>query len=110
MREVYAERHSALVSSAGEELSGWLDVSPIEAGLQTVGWLPPGVDGARVTALAARRGVEVKAIEPTGGARTARHALQLGFAAVDTAELRRGVRVLREVIGDVLAKVGPAGR
>ncbi|HEY6195500.1 MAG TPA: PLP-dependent aminotransferase family protein [Candidatus Eisenbacteria bacterium] len=104
MREVYAERHAALVSSAKEELSGLLDVCPIEAGLQTVGWLPAGVDSKRVAALAAERAVEVRVIDPGKGGRAVRHALQLGFAAVDAAEIRRGVRVLREVVGGVVAK------
>jgi GntR family transcriptional regulator/MocR family aminotransferase len=103
MREVYAERHAALVSSAKEELSELLDVCPIEAGLQTIGWLPAGVDGRRVAALAAERAVEVRAIEPGKGGRGVRRALQLGFAAVDAAEIRRGVGVLREVVGGVMA-------
>jgi GntR family transcriptional regulator/MocR family aminotransferase len=104
MRAVYAERHAALISSAREEVSGWLDVSPIEAGLQTVGWLPAGVDGARVAALAVKRGLEIKAIEPVEGGRTVRHGLQLGFAAVDATEIRRGIRVLRDIVGGVLSK------
>lgn len=105
MREVYAERHAALISGAKHELSGLLDVCSIEAGLQTVGWLPVGVDGARVATLAAERGVEVKAVAATGG-RRARHVLQLGFAAVDAPEIRRGIRVLGEVVRKVLAEDG----
>ena len=102
MREVYAERRSVLTASAKAELSGLLDVCSIEAGLQTVAWLPAGVDGERVAALAAQRGVEVKAIDPTHDGSAERHVLQLGFAAVDAPEIRRGVRVLREVVGGVL--------
>jgi GntR family transcriptional regulator/MocR family aminotransferase len=100
MREVYAERHSVLTSSAKEQLTGLLDLCSIEAGLQTIGWLPPGVDGRRVAALAAKRGVEVRAIDPATGGRAVRHVLQLGFAAVDAPEIRRGIRVLRDVVGD----------
>ena len=102
MREVYAERHSALISSAKEALSGLLDVCSIEAGLQTVGWLPFGADGARVAALASKREVEVKPIDLPQGGRDTRHALQLGFAAVDVPEIRRGIGVLREVVGGLL--------
>jgi len=98
MREVYAERHAVLIASAQEELTSLLDVCSIEAGLQTVGWLPPGVSGARVATLAAERGVEVKAIVPPESARDARHVLLLGFAAVDAREIRRGVRVLADVL------------
>ena len=101
MREVYAERHAVLVASAEGELSGLLEVCSIEAGLQTVGWLPAGVDGARVVAVAAKRGVEIKAVASAELGRNAQHVLQLGFAAVDAREIRRGVRVLGEVVREV---------
>src|SRR5262245_22766480 len=104
MREVYAERHAALIDAAREELDGLLEVCPIEAGLQTVGWLPAGVDGARVARLAATRGVEVKPLREEGDSDP--RALQLGFAAVDAAEIRRGLSVLGEVVREVAA--GPA--
>ena len=104
MRELYAERQSVLISSAKDELPGLLDVCSIEAGMQTVGWLPVGVDGARVAALAAKRGVEVKAVAPRERGRAVRHVLQLGFAAVDAREIRRGVRVLGEVVRELRAK------
>jgi GntR family transcriptional regulator/MocR family aminotransferase len=104
MREVYAERHSVLIASAKHELPGLLDVCPIEAGLQTVGWLPAGVDGARVAALAAKRGVEVKTVASTESGRAVPHVLQLGFAAVDAREIRRGIRVLGEVVRGILPR------
>src|SRR5262245_23801541 len=99
MREVYAERHTVLVDTAREELKGLLEVCPIEAGLQTVGWLPTGVDGTRVARLAAARGVEVKPFREEGDADP--RALQLGFAAVDAAEIRRGLRVLGDVVREL---------
>lgn len=37
MREVYAERLSVLMESAQQKLAGLLEISNIEAGLQTVG-------------------------------------------------------------------------
>jgi GntR family transcriptional regulator/MocR family aminotransferase len=101
MREVYAARHAALIAAAERELKGLLDVCSIEAGLHTVGWLPAGVSGTRVATLAAQRGIEVRAVTPTEG-RGAQHVLQLGFAAVDAAEIRRGVRVLAEVVREVV--------
>ena len=44
MREVYAERLSALMESARRRLKGLLELSSVEAGLQTVGWLQQGID------------------------------------------------------------------
>ena len=101
MREIYAARHRALIDAAREHLDGLLDVCTIEAGLQTIGWLAPGVDGRQVSERADSRGVEVKmcASRRRDGAR--QHALLLGFAAVDEAEIRRGVGVLRDVIREL---------
>ena len=59
MREVYAERLSVLLEAARVELAGLLEISDIEAGLQTVGWLGSGIDdrsAARAAARARHRG------------------------------------------------------
>ena len=47
---------------------------------------------------AAERGLEVKPIPPVDPGPDAQHILQLGFAAVDTKELKRGVRVLGTIL------------
>jgi GntR family transcriptional regulator/MocR family aminotransferase len=39
MRELYSERLLVLLEEAREQLAGLLELSKIEAGLQTVGWL-----------------------------------------------------------------------
>ena len=94
MREVYAERLSALLESARAELAGLLEISNIEAGLQTVGWLRNGIDGRAAATAAAARDVEAIALSRYARGRTMREGLLLGFAAVDTREIRRGVREL----------------
>ena len=98
MRRVYAERLESLRESARKELAGALDVSDIEAGLQTVGWLRPGLDAARVAEEAAKREVEVTPLTEYGREPRLRRGLHLGFAAPDEAEIRRGVRELAAAI------------
>ncbi|HSL69344.1 MAG TPA: PLP-dependent aminotransferase family protein [Longimicrobiales bacterium] len=93
MRQVYAERLSVLLESAQAELAGVLELSTIEAGLQTVGWLK-GKDGERAAAAAARRKVEVTPLARYTRGRVLEDGLILGFAAVDPKEIRRGVRDL----------------
>ncbi len=102
MREVYAERLRALLDAATDRLAGLLDVSGVEAGLQTVGWLPEGVDAVRVAQSAARHSVQVNPLGWFAETPLQRDGLQLGFAAVDEREIRRGVDVLRTVITDEL--------
>jgi len=94
MREVYAERLSVLMECAQRNLAGLLEISGVEAGLQTAGWLRSGLDGESVAAAAATRGVEVTPLSLYSQGAFARDGLQLGFAAVDPKEIRRGVREL----------------
>jgi GntR family transcriptional regulator/MocR family aminotransferase len=89
MRQLYAERLSVLLESAREKLTGLLEISNVEAGLQTVGWLQSRISGESVAAAAAKREVEVVPLSRYG--HSTREGLIMGFAAVDTRELRRGV-------------------
>lgn len=91
MRELYAERLSVLLEGAKEKLAGALEISTVEAGLQTVGWLKHGVRAERVAKLAAKRDVEVVPLGRYATGQSEREGLILGFAAVDPKELRRGV-------------------
>jgi GntR family transcriptional regulator / MocR family aminotransferase len=104
MREVYAERLSVLLECAKEKLEGLLEISAIEAGLQTVGWLREGIDGESVTRAAATRDVEVFPLSRYSRGTMAREGLQLGFAAVEVREIRRGVQDL------AIALEGASGR
>jgi len=94
MREVYAERLSVLLEGARQRLAGLLTISEVEAGLQTVGWLRGGMDGESAAKAAAARDVEVIPLSRYSFGRVAREGLQLGFAAADPGEIRRGVREL----------------
>jgi len=94
MRQVYAERLSLLLDGARQHLAGLLEVSQVVAGLQTAGWLRSGLDGESAARVAAARGVEVTPLGRYSRGRLAREGLQLGFAAVDRAEIERGVREL----------------
>jgi GntR family transcriptional regulator/MocR family aminotransferase len=94
MRQIYSERLAVLMESARGRLAGLLEISDVEAGLQTAGWLRVGIDGESATKAAAARGVEVTPLSRHSRGPMAREGLQLGFAAVDAAEIRRGVREL----------------
>jgi GntR family transcriptional regulator/MocR family aminotransferase len=97
MREIYAERLQVLLESAEEKLGDAVEISSVEAGLQTVGWLRRGLRAQRVAELAAKRDVEVVPLDVYASGRSRREGLVLGFAAVDPRELRRGVDELGKV-------------
>jgi GntR family transcriptional regulator/MocR family aminotransferase len=103
MRKLYAERLSVLLDGARVKLGELLEISTVEAGLQTVGWLKGGLRAERVAELAAKRDVEVVPLRRYASGRSRREGLILGFAAVDPRELRRGV----EELAGVLARTVP---
>jgi GntR family transcriptional regulator / MocR family aminotransferase len=94
MREVYAERRSILMESARKKLTGLLELSSVEAGLQAVGWLCQGIDGPAARRVAQARKVEVTPLSAYSHGAMRREGLQLGFAAVNGSEIRRGVHQL----------------
>jgi GntR family transcriptional regulator/MocR family aminotransferase len=108
MRQIYAERLSVLLHSAKRNLAGLLEISGVEAGLQTVGWLQRGTNGESAAAAAAQRSVEVIPLSVYSHGNVASTGLQLGFAAVDSKEIRRGVQDL--AIALEAARKSPDGR
>ena len=103
MREMYSERLGVLLEEGRRQLKGVMEISEIEAGLQTMGWLAKGIDAKAVAKAAFARGVETIPLE--GFYRSAqelekreRDGLQMGFAAVTPREIRRGVEELAHVI------------
>ena len=98
MREVYAERLTALLRAVRERLDDHVEVSPVEAGLQTPVTFRRNIDAIAVKHAAALRGVEVFELSRYGARPLERDGLLLGFAAVDAAEIRRGVKELAAIL------------
>jgi len=104
MRELYAERLGVLIKEVRAQLSGLLNISDVEAGLRTVGWLPQKISAERVAKAAANCDVEVVPISRYAFTRSRLNGLVLGFAAVDGHELKRGVQELARVLNDSRAQ------
>jgi GntR family transcriptional regulator/MocR family aminotransferase len=98
MREIYSQRLSVLLEGARSRLAGLLEVSAVQAGLQTVGWLRAGLDGESVAQAASARGVEVLPLRRYCRDAAVPDGLLLGFAAVDARELRRAVHDFAAVL------------
>jgi len=99
MRELYSERLAVFLESSRTRLGGLLEIPEVEAGLQTVGWLAQGIRAERAAEEAAKHEVEVIPLSRySSRLRSGRPGLLLGFAAVDTRELRRGVEQLARAL------------
>jgi GntR family transcriptional regulator / MocR family aminotransferase len=98
MRKIYGERLRALIYEAQRQLHGVVELSDIEAGLQTVARLTNGQCAEAVTAEGLKRNVDVIPISRYCRAAKMPSHLQLGFAAVDPDAIRRGVQVLASIL------------
>jgi GntR family transcriptional regulator/MocR family aminotransferase len=94
MRQVYSERRSVLEEASRKYLSGLLEITGVEAGLQTAAWLCNGRSGETAALAAAKRRVEVTPLSEYWRGVNMREGLHLGFAAVSPKEIRRGVQQL----------------
>jgi GntR family transcriptional regulator/MocR family aminotransferase len=97
MRELYSERLDAFLDAAHRRLAGLLQIPPVEAGMQTMGWLLGNLSAEKAAAAAARHDVEVVPLSRYSRARRTK-GLLLGFAAVDGPHLRSGVDRLAQAL------------
>jgi GntR family transcriptional regulator/MocR family aminotransferase len=98
MREVYAERLGVLLKGADRELRGAIEISNVEAGLQTIGHLHAGSSADNIVRQAAKRQVELKSLSRYYSRLRPANGLVLGFAAVEPKELERGVKELAAIL------------
>ena len=98
MRMVYEARRNALIESVKAELDGSLELSPADAGIQLIGWLPEGLDDSAVARAAAARGVSVIPLSFYYRTPPRRMGLFLGFGGTPPDQMRANVRRLAEAI------------
>jgi GntR family transcriptional regulator / MocR family aminotransferase len=94
MRELYAGRLAALQDGGRKYLDGLLDISRIQAGLYTAGFLRNGMTSRQAEDRAAALKIETMGIDRFALRRTDVHGLVLGFGAFDESQIRRGLTSL----------------
>lgn len=98
MRELYTRRHDTLVRLAQRELADVLRVSPVTAGLQTVGWLADGIPELEAARLAAEEGIVALPLSLLTLERSLPPGIVLGAAATDIPAIRQGVERLGTIL------------
>jgi GntR family transcriptional regulator / MocR family aminotransferase len=91
MREVYANRLGVLQDTARRYLAGLLDISPVRAGLSTVGFLRNGVSSRKAERAAAENGVEVLGLHRFALQGKCIDGLLMGFAAFAESEIAQAI-------------------
>jgi GntR family transcriptional regulator / MocR family aminotransferase len=104
MRDLYTMRHDTLVRIAKRELGDVLQLSPLTAGLQTVGWLAAGIPELEASRLAAEQGLVALPLSRLTIERSMPPAIVLGAAATDIPAMRRGL----EQLGSILRRLRSA--
>jgi GntR family transcriptional regulator/MocR family aminotransferase len=97
MRTIYHERQDALVRYGQRELAGLLDLTPSDAGMTLIGWLPPGTNDVAAAAAAKEHGVDVLPLS-IFASRPQRPGLLLGYAGVREREIQEGTIRLRKAL------------
>jgi len=94
MGELYTARFDALVRCAQRRIKDVMELSPVGAGLQIVGWLAKGIEENEACRRAAGRGVDSVALSKFTIERSMSPALVLGVACADIRAIRSGVERL----------------
>lgn len=103
MRLLYAERQAALLAALSAHCARWLEVTPSDAGMHLVAWLPRGVDDQRVSRAAHEAGIDAAPISRLALVPLERGALMLGYAAFTPAALDRAAERLAVVLSRVVS-------
>jgi GntR family transcriptional regulator/MocR family aminotransferase len=109
MRKIYEERFMILREAAEEHLAEYLEIVNIEAGLQTIGRLrighsTEGISAEQVAQRAALHGIDVVPLNRYCHTASTPEGLQIGFAAVQEKEIRRGVLKLARIFEQLQAE------
>jgi GntR family transcriptional regulator/MocR family aminotransferase len=98
MRNLYAQRLTALIEGGKEHLSGVLELSNVRAGLYTIGFLRNGMSSRQAEKLAAAQGVEVLAVDRYTFRRPDPKGLVIGFAGYDEGAIQEGLKRLSRAL------------
>jgi GntR family transcriptional regulator/MocR family aminotransferase len=104
MRKIYEERFSILRESAEQHLAEYLEIANIEAGLQTIGRLRIDLSAETVAQRAALHDIDVVPLSRYCHTASTPEGLQIGFAAVQEKEIRRGVLKLASIFEQLKAE------
>ncbi len=98
MREIYSERHTALIEAARKYLGGVLEPKSVHCGLYTAAYLRNGMSSGEAEAAAMAAGVETLSLDRFTLTASDPKGLLLGFGSFEEATIREGVRKLAKAL------------
>ena len=97
LRKAYGERAEALSYHFDRQANGLARLTKPQAGMHSVAWLPSHADDKAISRLAARNGIEARALSFYGQAKQ-KPGLVLGFGTLTPEEIAKGVATLAGLI------------
>jgi GntR family transcriptional regulator/MocR family aminotransferase len=98
MRVIYKQRRESLLKCLEEDLAKWLQPIPSHYGLHIAANASSAVNLERVTEVLLRRNVKIHSLSRYFLGPQTWKGLIFGYAAVDAAEIRRGLSLLRKAL------------
>jgi len=98
MRIAYADRRDALCGELHKQLGDILEVSPPEAGMHLIAWLPEGLDDRALSEILWQAGIDVLPLSMYCLKPCVRSGLMLGFANTAVADMAPNVERLAKVL------------
>ncbi len=102
MSQLYSHRRAVLMDSLTEAAQSGLTFAKVDTGIKLLAWLPETCSDSAVASKARSQGLEVLPLSTFAIARRTRPGLLLGFAGCEDDELRRGAKVLSQVLAYAL--------
>lgn len=99
MRLIYAERQEALVGAIRRDLDGIMNVTPARAGMNVIGWLPPGSDDTMASRKMMDQGVMSGPMSYYFTGQQPRAGLFLGFSCSPVEKIPPAVQKMARVLG-----------
>lgn len=103
MRTLYAHRQKVLVTAAERHLAGLLEISPSEAGMNLIGWLPPGVDDREAARAAEHAQLFAPPLSRFAIRPQPRGGLVLGYTGLHDDQIEAGAKRLADALRPVVA-------
>ncbi len=98
MRQLYEKRQNILLAECEKHLKNLLEVEKADAGMHLVGWLPEGVDDRIISEKAAEKNLKLSPISSYSNRKLKRGGLVLGYTAFDERQIKRGVKIIKEIL------------
>ncbi|MNP62933.1 hypothetical protein D3C76_1582720 [compost metagenome] len=98
LRTLYQARQQALVEQLQEQLGGFFRITPVDAGMHLIAWLPPALDDDVIAKQLAQHNIHTYALSDYCIEHVLPPALLIGFAGTPEHQARERVAALARAL------------